>query len=90
MEEKRIELSARVRERLRALNEVEQGHLRQIDAAHPLRLIERQVRRVPQDQLQDTPARTQFDWGLAELDVECIAAQTPQAKGPLERLFGTL
>jgi hypothetical protein len=43
-----------------------------------------------EEQLQDTPARTQFGRALAELDIEWIAAQTPQAKGRIERLFGTL
>jgi hypothetical protein len=43
-----------------------------------------------QEQLQGTPARTQFGRALAELDVEWIAAQSPQAKGRIERLFGTL
>jgi Winged helix-turn helix len=43
-----------------------------------------------QEQLRDTPARTQFGRALAELDIEWIAAQTPQAKGRIERLFGTL
>ena len=38
MEEERIELSARERERLKVLHEVEQAHLRQRDAAHRLRL----------------------------------------------------
>ena len=42
------------------------------------------------EQLQDTPARTQFGRALSELDIEWIAAQTPQAKGRIERLFGTL
>jgi hypothetical protein len=42
------------------------------------------------EQLQDTPARTQFGRALAELDVEWIAAHSPQAKGRMERLFGTL
>lgn len=42
------------------------------------------------EQLQDTPARTQFGRALAEMDIEWIAAQTPQAKGRIERLFGTL
>ena len=44
MEEERIELSTRERERLKVLHEVEQGHLRQIGAAHRLRLSDRQVR----------------------------------------------
>jgi hypothetical protein len=43
-----------------------------------------------QEQLQDTPARTQFGRALAELDIEWIAAHSPQAKGRVERLFGTL
>jgi transposase len=43
-----------------------------------------------QEQLQGTPARTQFGRALAELDIEWIAAQSPQAKGRIERLFGTL
>jgi hypothetical protein len=42
------------------------------------------------EQLRDTPARTQFGRALAELDIEWIAAQSPQAKGRIERLFGTL
>jgi Helix-turn-helix domain len=42
------------------------------------------------EQLQDIPARTQFGRALAELDVEWIAAHSPQAKGRIERLFGTL
>jgi len=46
MEEERIELSAKERERLKILHEVEQGHLRQIDAADRLRLSDRQVRRL--------------------------------------------
>jgi hypothetical protein len=46
MEEERIELSTRERERLKILHEVEQGHLRQIDAARGLRLSDRQVRRL--------------------------------------------
>jgi Helix-turn-helix domain len=43
-----------------------------------------------QEQLDDIPARTQFGRALAELDIQWIAAQTPQAKGRIERLFGTL
>lgn len=43
-----------------------------------------------QEQLQDEPARTQFGRALAELDIEWIAAHSPQAKGRIERLFGTL
>src|SRR5208283_2939761 len=36
------------------------------------------------------PARTQFGRALAELDIEWIAAHSPQAKGRIERLFETL
>jgi hypothetical protein len=38
IEEERIELSAKERERLKVLHEVERGHLLQIDAARRLRL----------------------------------------------------
>lgn len=43
-----------------------------------------------QEQLREEPARTQFGRALAELDIEWIAAHSPQAKGRIERLFGTL
>lgn len=43
-----------------------------------------------EEQLQDLPARTQFCRALSELDVEWIAAHSPQAKGRIERLFATL
>src|ERR1700675_3073709 len=46
MEEERIELSAKERERLKVLHEVEQGHLPQIDAARRLRFSDRQERRL--------------------------------------------
>jgi hypothetical protein len=46
MEPERIELSARERERLKVLHEVEEGHLKQIEAAQRLRLSDRQVRRL--------------------------------------------
>ena len=46
MEAERIELSARERERLKVLHEVEQGHLKQIEAARRLRLTDRHVRRL--------------------------------------------
>jgi hypothetical protein len=46
METERIELSAKERERLKVLHEVEQGHLKQIEAAHRLHLTDRQVRRL--------------------------------------------
>lgn len=41
-------------------------------------------------QLRGEPARTQFGRALAELDIAWIAAHSPQAKGRIERLFGTL
>jgi len=43
-----------------------------------------------QEQLEGAPARTQIGRALAELDIEWIAAHSPQAKGRIERLFGTL
>jgi len=42
------------------------------------------------EQLEDSPARTQFGRALHELGIEWIAAHSPQAKGRIERLFGTL
>ncbi len=46
MEQERIELSQRERERLKVLHEVKQGHLRQVEAAGRLGLSTRQVRRL--------------------------------------------
>src|SRR5260370_23650073 len=46
MEPERIELSTKERDRLKVLHEVEQGHLKQVEAARRLRLSERQVRRL--------------------------------------------
>jgi len=46
MEQVRISLNARERERLKVLHEIEQGHLRQVEAARRLRLTARQVRRL--------------------------------------------
>src|SRR5260370_575309 len=43
-----------------------------------------------QEALRADPARTQFGRALAELGIEWIAAHSPQAKGRIERLFGTL
>jgi Homeodomain-like domain len=43
-----------------------------------------------QEQLQGQPALTQFGRALRELDIEWIAAHSPQAKGRIERLFRTL
>jgi hypothetical protein len=45
----------------------------------------------PQDKGQALPdGVTQFGRALGELDVELIRARSPQAKGRVERLFGTL
>jgi len=41
------------------------------------------------DQLEDQPNHTQFGRLLKELRIESIPAQSPQAKGRIERLFGT-
>src|SRR5437879_6341667 len=57
MEPERIELSAKERERLKVLHEVEQGHLKQVEAARRLRLTDRQVRRLQRR------LRTQGDGG---------------------------
>jgi hypothetical protein len=46
METERIELSARERERLKMMQQVEEGHVKQVEAARRLRLSERQVRRL--------------------------------------------
>ncbi len=58
MELERIELSARDRERLKVLHEVEQGHLQQVEAARRLRLTDRQVRRL------QARLRTEGDRGI--------------------------
>jgi len=42
------------------------------------------------EQLQGEEARSQFGRALQELGIEWIAAQSPQAKGRIERLFATL
>ena len=42
------------------------------------------------EQLEGQPARRQFGRALEELGIEWIAAHSPQAKGRIERLFGTL
>lgn len=43
-----------------------------------------------EEDLAAEPARTQIGRALAELGVEWIAAHSPQAKGRIERCFGTL
>ena len=45
MEEERIELSERELDRVKVLHQIEQGQLRQVDAARRLRVTDRQVRR---------------------------------------------
>jgi transposase len=42
-----------------------------------------------EDQLQDHPALSEFERALKDLGVEVIHANSPQAKGRIERLFGT-
>jgi len=42
-----------------------------------------------EDQLNDSPALSEFERALKELEVEVIHANSPQAKGRIERLFGT-
>jgi hypothetical protein len=42
-----------------------------------------------EDQLKDCPALSEFERVLKELGVELIHANSPQAKGRIERLFGT-
>ncbi len=42
------------------------------------------------EELRGEPARTQFGRALHELGIEWIAAHSPQAKGRIERSFGTL
>ncbi len=44
----------------------------------------------PQRQEDREAGTTQFERALRELDIEWIAAYSPQAKGRVERLFGTL
>jgi hypothetical protein len=43
-----------------------------------------------EEQLKGQGARTQFGRALEELGIEWIAAHSPQAKGRIENLFGTL
>jgi len=42
------------------------------------------------EQLEGKPARTQFERAVHELGIRPILARSPQAKGRIERLFGTL
>jgi len=43
-----------------------------------------------EDELNDVEPLSQFERALKELGVEVIHAHSPQAKGRIERLFGTL
>ena len=43
-----------------------------------------------EEQLEDLKPMSQFERGLKDLGVEMIHAHSPQAKGRIERLFGTL
>jgi hypothetical protein len=43
-----------------------------------------------EEQLTDRKPETQFSRALGELDIRLILAHSPQAKGRIERLFGTL
>lgn len=43
-----------------------------------------------EEQLQDCQPATQFTRAMGELGIEVISANSPQAKGRVERLFGTL
>src|ERR1700683_2453138 len=58
METERIELSTRERERLKVLQQVEEGHLKQVEAARRLRLTDRQIRRL------QTRLRSEGDRGI--------------------------
>ncbi len=42
------------------------------------------------EQLAGRRSPTQFGWAMAELGIQLIAAHSPQAKGRVERLWGTL
>ncbi len=48
------------------------------------------TKRTVDEQLLGAPPQTQFARLLAELGVRLIAAHSPQAKGRIERLWGTL
>ena len=58
MEEERISMSTRERERLKVLQQVEEGHVRQIEAARRLGLTDRHVRRL------QARLRTEGDQGI--------------------------
>jgi transposase len=52
--------------------------------------IFRPTKPTPEDKLLDEPLLSQFGRILQELWIELILAQSPQAKGRIERLWGTL
>ena len=52
--------------------------------------IFRPTKPIPEDELLDEPPLSQFGRILQDLGIELILAQSPQAKGRIERLWGTL
>ena len=64
MPEERMNMSPRVSDRLKVVHAVEEGHLKQIEAAQRLRLSARQVRRLQRR------VRTEGDRGLVHW-LEC-------------------
>lgn len=57
---------------------------------HTIFLSPKEPLSVEQELAGETPSLSQFGHVLADLHIEHIAAQTPQAKGRIERLWGTL
>lgn len=57
---------------------------------HTIFLSPQEPLTVEQELAGQTPSLSQFGHVLADLHMEHIAAQTPQAKGRMERLWGTL
>src|SRR6266705_642411 len=83
MEPERIELSGKERERLKVLHEVEQGHLKQVEAARRLRLTDRQVRRLQRR------LRTQGDGGIVH-GLRCRRVKAGHVWRPRRAAFGEL
>lgn len=57
---------------------------------HGIFRVDRGVRESPEEELAGAREPTQLGRAFAELGVETIFAHSPQAKGRVERLFGTL
>ena len=75
MEPERIELSASERERLKVLQQVEEGHLKQIEAARRLDVSDRQVRR------WQARLRSEGDRGIVHrLRGRCSNRQIPEGR----------